>query len=83
MLDKIFKDKGKFSGTSQNFNFKITIFYDKYRRVRLLLNSFIYSISIILFGQAWIYQNYTNYENISTFDQLYINIQLFFEELKQ
>ena len=31
ILDKIYKDKDKFSGIDDNFNFKVTIFNDKYR----------------------------------------------------
>ncbi len=55
MLDKIFKDEDKFSSTSENFNFKVTIFYDIYKRVGLLSNGFIYDISIMLFSQAQMY----------------------------
>ena len=52
ILDKIYKDKDKFSSIGNNFNFKVTIFYDKYRQVRLLLNAYIYNVLIMLFDQA-------------------------------
>ena len=50
MLDKIYKDEDQFSGIGNNFNFKVTIFYDKCKQVGLLLNTYIYSASIILSG---------------------------------
>lgn len=31
MFNKIYKNKDKFSGTSDNFSFKITIYYNKYK----------------------------------------------------
>lgn len=31
MLDKIYKDDDKFDGTSNNFNFKDLIFFNKYK----------------------------------------------------
>ena len=52
MLDKIYKDKDKFSGIGDNFTFKVTIFYDKCRRVGLPPNAYIYGVSIMLSGQA-------------------------------
>ena len=82
MLDKIYKDKDKFSGMGDNFNFKVTIFYDKYRQVGLLIDAYIYSASIILSGQAQTHY-YANCSDTSTFDQFCINMQLFFEVPKQ
>lgn len=35
MLDKIYTDDDKFGGTTDNFNFKVTIFFDKYRQIGL------------------------------------------------
>ena len=52
MLDKIYKDEDKFSGTGDNFNFKVTIFYNKYRQVGLPPNAYIYGTSIMLSGQV-------------------------------
>ena len=76
MLDKIYKDKNKFSGTGDNFNFKVTS-----RQVGLLPNAYIYGASIILFSQSQTYF-YANCGDTSSFDQFCINMQLFFEGLK-
>lgn len=35
MPDKIYKDNDKSDGIDDNFNFKVTIFLDKYRQVGL------------------------------------------------
>ena len=78
LLDKIYKDEDKFSSTGDNFNFKVTIFYDKCSRVGLPPNAYIHGASIMLSGQAQTYY-YANCGNASTFDQFYINMQLFFE----
>ena len=78
MLDKICKDEDKFSSTSDNFNFKVTIFYNKYRQVGLPPNAYIYVVFIMLFGQAQTHF-YAYFGNTSDFDQFCTNIQLFFE----
>lgn len=52
MLNKIYKDKDKFSNTGDNFNFKITIFYNKCGQIRLPPNVYIQGTSIMVFGQA-------------------------------
>lgn len=78
MLDKIYKDEDKFSGTGDNFNFKVTIFDDKCRRVRLPPNVYIYGASIMLSGQAQTHF-YVNCGDTSIFDQFCINMQLVFE----
>lgn len=52
MFNKIYKDKNKFYGISNNFNFKITISCDNYRQVKLPLNAYIYGVFIMLFGLA-------------------------------
>lgn len=41
MLDKIYKDDNKFGSTGDNFNFKVIIFFDKYRQVGLLTDVYI------------------------------------------
>lgn len=48
MLDNIYKDEDQFSGTSENFKLKVAILYNKYRQVRLLVDTNIYDISIML-----------------------------------
>ncbi len=78
MLDKIYKDEDKFGGTGDNLNFKVTIFYDKCRRVSLPPNAYIHGASIMLLGQAQTYY-YANRGNTSTFDQFCINMQSSFE----
>ena len=81
MLDKIYKNKDKFSGTGDNFNFKVIIFYNKYRPVGLPPNAYIYDTFIMLFGQAQIHF-YANCGDTFIFNQFYTNMQLFFEGLK-
>lgn len=73
MLDKIYKGGNKFSGTSDIFNFKVIIFYNKCIKVRLLPNAYIYNATIMLSNQTHIYI-YTNYDIISILDQFYINM---------
>lgn len=78
MLDKFYKKKDKFSDTGDNFNFKVTIFYDKCKQVRLPLNVYIYGASIMLSSQAQTYC-YANCYNTSTFDRFGTNMHVFFE----
>ena len=73
MLDKIYKNKDKFSSIDDNFNFKVTIFYNKYWWVGLLSNVYIHSAFIILSSQTQIHF-YANYDNISIFDQFCTNM---------
>lgn len=52
ILDKIYKNEDKFRRTGNNFNFKVIIFYNKYRQVRLTPNAYIYDTAIMLSGQT-------------------------------
>lgn len=52
MFDKIYKGDDKFGGMGDNFNFKIIIFLNKYRRVDLPKDTYIQGSSIMLSGQA-------------------------------
>ena len=78
MLDKVYKDEDKFSGTGDNFNFKVTIFYNKCRQIGLPPNVYIQGASIMLFGQAQTHY-YANCNDTFTFNQFCTNMQLFFE----
>lgn len=73
MLNKNYKDKDKFCSIGNDFNFKVIIFNDKYKRVTLPLNTYIYGTSIMLSSLTQIYYN-TNCGDISTFDKFCINI---------
>lgn len=77
MFKIVYKAKDKFNDTSDNFNFKVIIFYNKFKQIGLPSNTYIYGIFIILFSQDQIYY-YVNYGNIFIFDQFYTNMQLFF-----
>lgn len=68
MLNKIYKNEAKFSDMNNHFNFKDTIFLDKYRLIRLVPNSYIDDVFIILFSQTQMHY-YTNCNNFSSFDQ--------------
>ena len=81
MFYKIYKDENKFSSIGDNFNFKITIFYNKYKQVRLPPNVYIYGIFIMPSSQTQTHF-YANCNNISIFDQFYTNMQFFFKNLK-
>ncbi len=50
LLNKIYKEKNKFSDTDSNFDIKAAIFYDKCRRARLLKHAYIQNASIMLSG---------------------------------
>lgn len=73
MLGKIYKNEDKFGGPDDNFNSKVSIFYNKCREIRLLPNAYIYDASIMLSSQAQIHY-YANYSNTSIFDQFCTNI---------
>lgn len=50
MFDKIYKENNKFSGIGNNFNFKITIFFNKCKYINLLVDNNIQSAFIMLLG---------------------------------
>lgn len=51
-LDKIYKEEDKFGGRGDNFDFKVTVYYDKCRRAGLPPHAYIFGASIMLTGQA-------------------------------
>lgn len=81
MLDKIYKDKDKFNNTSDNINFKVIIFYNKYKQVGLPPNTYIQGAYIMVSGQAQMHY-YANYSDTSIFDQFCTNMYLFFKGSK-
>lgn len=78
LLDKIYKEEDKFSGTGDNFAFKVNIFYDKCRRVGLPPAAFMQAASIMLSGQAQSHF-YANGGTTPTWEEFYMKMQLFFE----
>lgn len=78
MLDKIYKDEDKFSGTGDSFHFKVIIFYNKYKQIGLPPNAYIYGASIMLSGHAQTHF-YVNCNDTSTFDQFCTHMHLFFK----
>ena len=66
-LDKIYRDEDKFSGTGDNFNFKLTIFREKCNRVGLHPDGYSQASSIMLSGQA-LSVYYANRMVITTWD---------------
>ncbi len=52
LLNKIYKEKDKFSDTDSNFDMKVMTFYDKCRRAELPSQAYIQGASIMLSGQA-------------------------------
>jgi hypothetical protein len=80
LLNKIYREKDKFSDTSNNFDYKVMIFYDKCRRVELLSHAYIQSVSIMLLNQTLIHY-YSNQLQLSNdFFDFCINIKNAFEE---
>lgn len=77
MLNKSYKDKNKFDNIDNNFNFKVKIFYNKYKQIDFFLNFYIYKTFIILSDHTQIYY-YINYRKIFIFYLFYINILIFF-----
>lgn len=67
MFDTIHKDEIKFGSIDNNFNFKVIIFYDKYKHIGLLTNFYINDASIMLFSQIQMHF-YANYSDISIFN---------------
>lgn len=63
LLDKIYKEEDKFGGTVDNFDFKVTVYFDKCRRAGLPSHAYIQGASIMLTGQAQIcfYANWNIY----------------------
>jgi hypothetical protein len=55
LLNKIYREKDKFSDTDSNFDYKIMIFYDKCKRVELSLHAYIQNASIMLSSQTLIH----------------------------
>ncbi len=41
MLNKIYKNEDRFDDTNNNFNLKVIIFYNNYKQVSLLPNTYI------------------------------------------
>lgn len=78
LLDKIYKEEDKFGGTGDNFDFKVTVYYDKCRRADLPSHAYIYSASIMLTGQA-LTRFYANRIGTSIFEQFCHNMRNFFE----
>ncbi len=63
LLNKIYKEKNKFSDIDSDFDMKVMIFYDKCRRARLFSQTYIQDVSIMLSSQALshYYINQMNY----------------------
>ena len=51
LLNRIYKNEKKFEKTNDNFDYKLLLFYNKYKRVGLFKRAYIYETSIILIEQ--------------------------------
>lgn len=80
-MDKIYKEEDKFGRTGDNFDFKLTVYYDKCRQAGLPSHTYIYGASIMLTGQAQT-QFYANQNGTSTFEQFCNNMHNFFKSLE-
>jgi hypothetical protein len=80
-LNKIYMIDEKFTSTNDNFDFKLRIFFNKYRRVELSSHAYMKETSF-MFAKCALFHFYdNNYENI-TFDKFRNDMKKFFEESK-
>jgi hypothetical protein len=80
LFNKIYKKKDKFNDTNNNFNYKVMIFYNKYKRARLSSHTYIHDVSIMLSNQTFIYYYSNQLQMSCNFFDFCINIKLAFEE---
>jgi hypothetical protein len=81
LLEKIYKNDDKFDIVNDNFDFKIMIYYDKYKRVDLFSRVYDEDASIMFRDQTVIYF-YINRHAFESFNDFCINIKNFFENLE-
>lgn len=77
-LDKVYKDDDKFSGTGDNLDYKLAIFYDKCNRIGLPPEMYGRAASIMLSGQAQTYY-YNNRSAMATWPEFVASLRKFFE----
>ncbi len=80
-LIKIYKKENKFKNKSDNFDFKIMIFYDKCNVIELFKHVYMQIASIMLEERA-LSHFYSNDMYAMTFHQFCINMKRYFEESK-
>ncbi len=78
-LNKIYTTDEKFTSTDDNFDFKLRIFFNKYRRVELSSHAYMKEASFMLAKRALSHFYDNNYENI-TFDKFRDDMKKFFKE---
>ncbi len=78
LLNKIYKEKDKFSETESNFDFKIMKFYDKCKRAKLFEHAYLQSVLIMLSNEA-LYYLYSNLLFCYSFLDFCVNIKHYFE----
>lgn len=66
-FDKLYKNKDKFGKIKNNFRFKLSVFYDKYQFVNLLLDAYLKNAFIILIKKSQI-SIYSNHDFIILFE---------------
>ncbi len=79
LLNKIYKEKDKFSETESNFDFKIMKFYDKCKRAKLFEHAYLQSVLIMLSNEALNYF-YSNLQFCYSFHDFCVNIKHYFEK---
>ena len=77
LLDKIYKDDDKFSGTGDNFAFQVYIYYDKCQQAGLPPEAYLQGASIMLSGH--VQAHYYNNPSHTSFDDFCIKMRLFYE----
>ncbi len=78
MLNKLYKEKKKFEDTENNFDFKLTIYLDKFKHADLSKHAYEKEISVTLIDETLI-RYYVNRANFITFHDFCTSMRTYFE----
>ena len=79
LFDRIYKDEKKFEKINDSFDYKLLLFYDKYKRAGLFKRAYIYETSIMLIEQTQS-RFYKIRNMILTFDEFCEGMRDYFEK---
>ncbi len=80
-LNKLYKEKKKFEDTENNFDFKLTIYFDKCRHADLSKHAYDKGISVMLIDETLI-RYYVNRTNFIIFNDFCISMRTYFESFE-
>jgi hypothetical protein len=78
-LNKLYKNEEKFEDTENNFNFKLTIYLDKFKFADLSEHAYEKDVSLMLTSETLTYY-YVNKHNFITFNDFCTSMRLYFED---